>query len=1024
MNKHLFLFLTSTFLSISPIVAQSQTYTPSNRTPQQDNSIGTIVNPAGASTFNITGGLSRGLNLFHSFTDFSIPTGGSANFTNPARNQSIITRVTGNLFSDINGLVNTNGANFLLINPNGVVFGTNAQLNVGKAFVTSTANGIDFVDAAGRNYNFGVNQAGDTPLLSIGANVAFNPARLIMGGSNSGSRGIENYGTLRTNNSGQYIGLIGGNINFNGGQIIAPGAKVELGGLVQTGTVGFSLDNGVQFPVNVERGTVSLLPNGTAPSIIDVRSGGGGSVGVVAKDINVQGTGTRIRAGISAGLGAPTATAGDIKLETSEAIKISDGAGILNTVGAGGEGNAGDIEIVSGNLSVTNGAQLNGSTFGKGNAGKIKISTTGNISFDSANAFNQIGAGAQGKSGGIEISTSNLSITNGTQLSTSTLGKGDAGKIKISTTGNVSFDGGSGAFSTVEKGAEGKAGGIEISTGSLSVSNNSGLIASTFGKGDAGDIKVIAKDSVSLAGNASVIFSTLGAGGVGKGGNIDIITGSLLLRDGAQVLTGISDANGIQPSGIGDAGNIKVIVNGTVDIAGVGSGILNPVGIGTVGNGGNITIDAGSVSLRDGSAVSASTYGQGNAGNVKVTVTDAVTLADAAIFSSVELGSVGKGGNIDVIAGSLSLQNGAQLASSIRDSDGIKPAGIGSAGNVKVKVSGAIDFVGKKDIFSSGILSFVGTGAVGTGGSITVDAGSFALRDGAQLSAATYGQGNAGNITINATDFVTITGKSGSSNSALFVDSQSQTGKAGDLIVSSPQITLDNGGKINAGSFSGNGGNIKIKQADLLLLRRGGRITTNAGGTPQSGGNGGNINIDSKLIVAIPTENSDISANAVKGRGGNVNINTQGLFGIQFRSSPTANSDITASSDFGQSGNVQINTPGVDPGKDTGELPAVPNDASRQISETCSASQRDNKFYITGRGGLPPNASEPQESEALWQDAREVKQKPATTANQPAQLAPPAIGWVFEPNGRVRLIAAQTAGGVTGTRAICPNVRK
>jgi hypothetical protein len=69
---------------------------------------------------------------------------------------------------------------------------------------------------------------------------------------------------------------------------------------------------------------------------------------------------------------------------------------------------------------------------------------------------------------------------------------------------------------------------------------------------------------------------------------------------------------------------------------------------------------------------------------------------------------------------------------------------------------------------------------------------------------------------------------------------------------------------------------------------------------------------------------------------------------------------------------------------------------------------------------LPPNASEPQESEALWQDAREIKTKPAPTASQPVQLAPPAIGWVFEKDGQVRLIAAQTAGGATGTKAVCP----
>ena len=167
---------------------------------------------------------------------------------------------------------------------------------------------------------------------------------------------------------------------------------------------------------------------------------------------------------------------------------------------------------------------------------------------------------------------------------------------------------------------------------------------------------------------------------------------------------------------------------------------------------------------------------------------------------------------------------------------------------------------------------------------------------------------------------------------------------------------------------------------------------------------------------------SDITANAFTGSGGAVTIASQGLFGIQYRSidSPLTN-DINASSRFGQSGTVQINTPGIDPGKDTGELPAAPNDASNQISQTCGASQRENKFYITGRGGLPPNASEPQESEALWQDVRQVKTQSAPTANLPQKFAPPAIGWVFEKNGTVKLVSARIEGGTTGTKVVCPN---
>ena len=104
--------------------------------------LGTQVSGAN-NNFTIDGGVNRGQNLFHSFQDFSVPTGGAATFTNPVGNRfstgeatpTIITRVTGGNFSDINGTINTQGANFFLINPNGMVFGANAQLNVGQTFV-------------------------------------------------------------------------------------------------------------------------------------------------------------------------------------------------------------------------------------------------------------------------------------------------------------------------------------------------------------------------------------------------------------------------------------------------------------------------------------------------------------------------------------------------------------------------------------------------------------------------------------------------------------------------------------------------------------------------------------------------------------------------------------------------------------------------------------------------------------------------------------------------------------------------
>ncbi|MEH2463503.1 S-layer family protein [Nostoc sp.] len=240
--------------------------------------------------------------------------------------------------------------------------------------------------------------------------------------------------------------------------------------------------------------------------------------------------------------------------------------------------------------------------------------------------------------------------------------------------------------------------------------------------------------------------------------------------------------------------------------------------------------------------------------------------------------------------------------------------------------------------------------------------------DRARLNASTFGQGNAGTIKVNAAAQVTISGKSSSFNSGLFVSSESPTGTAGDIIVTSPRVTLDNSGTLNAESASGNGGDINL-QTDLLLLRRGAEISTTAG-TAQASGNGGNIKIDasSDFIVAVPSENSDITANAYTGSGGRVDIQAFGIYGIQPRPNPTSLSDITASSEFGINGTVELNTPDIDPRSGLVNLPTVPVDT--EVAQTCQAGGNlaKSSFTITGRGGLPPNPGEALNTDAVQVD--------------------------------------------------------
>jgi large exoprotein involved in heme utilization and adhesion len=239
------------------------------------------------------------------------------------------------------------------------------------------------------------------------------------------------------------------------------------------------------------------------------------------------------------------------------------------------------------------------------------------------------------------------------------------------------------------------------------------------------------------------------------------------------------------------------------------------------------------------------------------------------------------------------------------------------------------------------------------------------------------------------------------------------SGKAGNLEITAHSIQLDNRGKLTAETMSGDGGNIILQDLDLLLMRRNSQISTTAG-TAQAGGNGGNIEIDTDFIVAVPQENSDIIANAFTGRGGNINITAQGIYGIESRPKVTPLSDITASSQFGINGVVTINTPDVDPNRGLVNFPVEP--VSVEVAQGCQVSGKQSSvaFFNTGRGGLAPNPYEPLSSSDIWENVpppthRSENAAGATNASASPATPPDKIveaqGWLVNEKGEVVLVA-------------------
>ncbi|WP_255325330.1 MULTISPECIES: filamentous hemagglutinin N-terminal domain-containing protein [unclassified Tolypothrix] len=739
----------------------------------------------------INGGAQRGNNLFHSFIEFNINDGQRVYFGNPSGVQNILTRVTGANASNILGTLGVNGiANLFLINPNGIVFGNNASLDIRGSFVGTTANAVQFENQG----IFSATNPQAPPLLVV------NPSALLFNQINQNSTitnqsqafagsnpsGGDSFG-LRVPD-GKSLLLVGGNVLMNGGALRAYSGRVELGGLAAPGTVNLLSDGNnlsLVFPGNSALSDVLL----TNEASIRVEGSVGGSITINSHNLDVL-EGSILSAGIGIGLGTVDSQAGDITLNAAEKIQVGQSSQIQNAVAP---------------------------------------------------------------------------------------------------------------FAT------GKSGNINITTGSLYFTDGAGLLTSSFGQGDAGDVTVRAIDVVSLTGANTIIASNLESGSVGKGGNVNINAANLFISDGAQLQTFIRQALETQPAAQGNAGNVNITVTGTVDIVGKQgiflSAIVSEADTGTLGNGGNITIDAGDFLLRDGAQLSASTFAQGNGGNITVHAKNSVFLANSGIFSIVQPAGVGKGGNININTASLKLTDGAQLSTST--------FGQGNAGIIDV-TAGQIAL-----LKASGILA--STDSQNNGGNVIVNTNQLSLQDGSFISTAALSNSTAtgGNITINATKSVAIAGISEDNDaSGLFAQTQG-AGRAGDIQVTTKRLTVRDGGTISGETNgSGKAGNLTIDASELVEVIGGAPNNQFVSGISVQveenvSGNAGNLTINTKRLVV--KDGAFIAADTrenSKGNGGQLLINASDSVEVIGTTAdgeiPTA---ISVDGDgTGNAGNLTINT--------------------------------------------------------------------------------------------------------------------
>jgi large exoprotein involved in heme utilization and adhesion len=709
-----------------------------------------------------------------------------------------------------------------------------------------------------------------------------------------------------------------------------------------------------------------------------------------------------------------TGNSGNVQVQARNRILISDGSAIGSQVDLETVGNGGDIDITAGSLSILSGGQIGTGIFGLGDAGSIRIrvsdriflngfATIPNGEVSPSGVFSSVNQQAVGQGGNINITTASLIAANGAVVNSSTNGRGGAGDIRIIASDRISLTGQAGTTrtaidSTIAPQAEGDGGNIQITTRSLSVSNGAGINASVSGIGDAGDIRIRASDRVSLIGEGvggrtqpSIIRSDVEGRAIGTGGNISIDTGTLLIRNGGQL--------GAATFGRGNAGNVRIEADDRVLLSGserTGYTAINTaVQTDAVGNAGSVEILTGILSVVNGAGIVVSTFGRGDGGDLRVEARDRITLngeiriadpsaptgtsrAPSGLFSSVgnrySRAAIGNTGEISITTDSLNVTDGALIATS--------SFGRGNAGDVNIEADRIILSGEGLSTRGSprGILSRGEAGARGSGGDVEIEANSLSITDEAVLAASSFGRGSSGNI---------------------------------DASVSS--IFLNNG-RIEVENRSQSGGNITLRNIDTLLLRNGSGISATAGIDRAGGGDGGNITIDAEngFVVAVPQENSNITANAFSGSGGNVDLTIQGIFGIESQPAETPLSDITASSTFGVAGNVTIARPDVDPSRGLTELPADVTDASTQIAQTCATgsnvAQTQSEFVITGRGGLPDSPNDLRSSSAILTDLVTLNpfteaESSAATVDRPAPTIVEAQGWIVGDRGEIQLVA-------------------
>jgi filamentous hemagglutinin family protein len=945
-SRPIYLFLLSAYLCLFPSGAIAQIIPDNTLGPESSRTVPDTINNLPSD--RIDGGATRGSSLFHSFSEFNIGQGRGAYFGNPSGITNIFSRVTGGNPSNILGTLGVLGnANLFLINPKGIVFGPNARVDVRGSFLAATADSIVFNNGV----EFSSANPQEKPLLTVNIPVGLrfreNPGAIV--NSSSVTQVIEGrtipVGLAVT--PGQTLALVGGDVIFNNGLVSAVSGNIQLGSIASPGAVSLNITPqglGLDYTNIANFGNIEL----SGLSAVTASGPGGGAIALRGGNVTVR----------------------DRSSLVSDTIGSMDGRG---------------IKIEAARFSLLDQAFVGSTTSGSGAGGPINIRTSENIELkgigfedfrrrilepgaaqepgDIADRQSSITTGTlgAGRAGEIALDTKRLTIREGSAILNPTVGTGDGGGVTIRAKESVEING-SGLFTTTFN--SGTAGGIAIETGQLSVTDGAIVSPSTFGAGNSGNLIVTAKDSVILARRRAdsplnTGLATNSIGGTGRAGNIEINTRSLRVEAEASISSssGLSTRETLIPEG-GPGGNITVNAKDSVEVIGnvaypiaISNSAQSLIAAETLGSskGGDVTLNARRLIVRDGAFIQTSTQGTGQGGNLTLTASESVEIfglttegsssyittvgyLDSQYFDGQEF-PFGAGGSLSIATGRLSL----------RDRGGVFAVSAGP------RVGGSINVVA--DSIALNTQANIGAITSGIGGNINLRSRDIQLRGNSGIS--TFGgSGKGGNITLNSDILV------GLNNSDIMAWAPTPTGDPSRV-----------GGRVNV-----NVPNILgfAAATNEQVMRSFERSLENSGGE----------SVDGRYTSALPTNDiADLSQNSPPALPVGVNP-AQGL--VEQRQNIVNPGALIAANACRKGTESAFTVTGK------GGVPASPHDTLSSAAspwtwvEEAGSSATDNVPDVTDR------------------QAREIRDREVV----------PARGWVVNAQGEVMLVANQVAGQV------------